>query len=197
MKAYLVAVGCALVASSASVLAQGEAPAPACYIEVQRLMAEPPEGIGELGAAIRQLDATLRPQVAEINALKAQLARLEQREVQSAPSTSIEAAFAEDDGEPRQAALAADDPTAEEIRRVQAELDALQARLKLDYAAQQQALIGPVQARVSRGAQFFATTNGCAEMKMARAPDLPTLASAGARNMTGEFVAWYLSDQPG
>lgn len=200
MRTILLAAGTAFAALSATASAQNEtpaAPAPTCYIEVRGLMAEPPAGIGELGAAIRALDTALRPQVVAINELKAQLARLEQRDVQPAASTSIEAAFADDDAAPRQAPPAADDRTAEEVRRVQAELDAKQAQLKLDYAAQQQALIGPVQARINRGAQAFAAAQtSCAEVKMARAPDLAALTSAGARNVTGEFVAWYTANPP-
>ena len=201
MRTILLAAGAALAALSAAASAQDDAPAaaaaPACYIEIPRLFAEAPAGIGDLGAAIRQLDASLRPQVEEINALKAQIARLEQREVTAAPATSIEAAFEDDeDGGQRQAPPTADDRTAEEIRRVEAELDARRAQLKLDYAAQQQALIGPVQARVSRGAQAFAASSGCAEVKMARASDLPALTAAGARDVTGEFVAWYLANPP-
>jgi hypothetical protein len=199
MKAYLVATGCALAVSSASALAQGEAPAapaPACYIEIQRLMAEPPEGIGELGAAIRELDVSLRPQVEEINVLKAQIARLERQ---------AEAARAAPGAEPaefgiEQVSLAPPvevDPGAEEIQRLQAELGIKQDTLKLDYAAQQAALVGPVQERVSRGAQSFSATSGCPELKMVRTPDLAELTAAGARNVTGEFVAWYLSDRPG
>jgi Skp family chaperone for outer membrane proteins len=197
MRTILLAAALAALPAIAS--AQGDAPAApgsACFIEVRQLMADPPAGIGDLGAAIRALDAALRPQVVEINELKAQIARLEQREVTAAPATSIEAAFEDEDDAPRQAAPVADDRTAEEIRRVQADLDARQARLKADYAAQQQALLGPVQARVSRGAQAFAATSGCAEVKMARGPDLPTLTTAGARNVTGEFVAWYLANPP-
>lgn len=200
MRTILLAAGAALAVVSVTVSAQEEAPAaaaPVCYIEVRGLMAEPPAGIGDLGAAIRALDTALRPQVVEINALKAQIARLERREGQAAPAnTSIEAAFADDDSASRQAPPATDDRTAEEIRRVQADIDAKQAKLKLDYAAQQQALIGPVQARINRGAEAFAPNSGCAELKMARAPDLAALTSAGARNVTGDFVAWYLANPP-
>jgi Skp family chaperone for outer membrane proteins len=199
MRTILLAAGASLAALSVTVSAQdAPAPAPACYIEIQRLFAEPPTGIGDLGAAIRELNVKLRPQVEEINALKAQIARLEQREAPTAAaSTNIEAAFADDDdGAAPPAAPPADDRTAEEIRRVQADLDARQAKLKLDYAAQQQALIGPVQARINRGAEAFAPNSGCAELKMARAPDLAALTTAGARNVTGEFVAWYLANPP-
>jgi Skp family chaperone for outer membrane proteins len=197
MRTILLAAGATLAVFAATASAQGDAPAApgaACYIEVRQLMAEPPAGIGDLGAAIRALDTALRPQVVEINELKARIARLEQREV-AAPATSIEAAFADDDA-PQQAAPAPSDRTAEEIRGIRAELEAKQAKLKADYGAQQRALIGPVQARISRGAQAFAATSDCAEVKMARAPDLAALTAAGARNVTGEFVAWYLANPP-
>jgi hypothetical protein len=159
-------------------------------------MAAPPAGIGELGAAIQALDAALRPKVVEINTLKAQLARLEQREVTAAPSTSIEAAFAEDDDAGAPAPSAADERTSAEITRVQADIDAKQAQLKLDYAAQQQAIVGPVQARINRGAQAFVPNSGCAEVKMARAAEIAALTTAGARNVTGEFIAWYAANPP-
>jgi Skp family chaperone for outer membrane proteins len=203
MRTILLAAGTALAVLSAAVSAQGDAPAavppPACYIEVQRLMAEPPAGIAELGAALRELDAKLRPQVEEINALKAQIARLEQREAQATPAAGGEAALDEAGEEAPRAVPAAPgpDPTAEEIREIQTRIEARQAQLKLDYAAQQEALVGPVQARISRGAQAFASSQkGCAEVKMARAPDLAALTSSGARNVTGEFVAWYLANPP-
>jgi Skp family chaperone for outer membrane proteins len=187
----------AVIAVPGDALAQDTTPAPACYIEVQKLFGEPPAGIGELGAAIRTLETQLRPQVEAINAIKAQIARLEQR--QEAPAANAQQAmFEEEDSTPAaDAAPPADDGTAQELTRLEAELKAKQDQLKTDYAAQQQALVGPVQARVSRGAQFFANTNGCAEMKLARAPDLAALTAAGARDMTGAFVTWYLSDQPG
>jgi Skp family chaperone for outer membrane proteins len=199
MRTILLAAGPALAALSIAASAQDQAPAapaPGCYIEIHKLMAEPPAGIGELGAAIRALDTQLRPQVEEINALKAQIARLERREVAAAPATTVEAAFEDEDAGPSRTPPPADERTAEEIRRAQAELDAHQARLKLDYAAQQRALLGPVQARISRGAQAFAAGSGCTEVRMARAPDLAALTSAGARNVTGEFVAWYLANPP-
>ena len=200
MRTLLLAAGAALAALSATGAAQDAAPAAppaACYIELRQLMAERPAGIGDLAAAIRALDGALRPQVVEINTLKAQLARLEQREGQEPPATSLEAAFEEEDDSGPQAALPpADDRTAEQIRGFQTEIAAKQAKLKTDYAAQQQALIGPVQARVNRGAQAFAATSGCADLKMARASDVAALTTAGARNVTGEFVAWYLANPP-
>lgn len=197
----LAAAGSALAALSATASAQGDASAAEasgteCYIELQRLMAEPPAGIGDLGAAIRALDVKLRPQVEEINALKAQIARLEQREVAPAQSTSIEAAFEDEASAPAQALPAQDDRTAEEIRRVRAQLEARQAQLKLDYDAQRVAIIGPVQAKVGQRVQAFATERGCAQVKMARAPDLEALRTASAQDVTGEFVTWYLANPP-
>jgi Skp family chaperone for outer membrane proteins len=199
MRTILLAAGAALAALSATVAAQGDAPqdagTAACYVEISKLMGEPPAGIGEIAAAIRALETALRPQATEINTLKAQLARLEQREVASTPSNSIEAAFVEDDI-PQATPPAPGDRSADEVTRVQAEIAAKQAKLRADYMAQQAALLGPVQARISRGAQAFAAASGCPELKMARAPDLAGLTATGARNVTGEFVAWYLANPP-
>lgn len=200
MRTILLAAAGSLAALPVAAWAQEAAPAaspPSCYIEVQKLFGDPPSGIGELGAAIRALDVQLRPQVEAINAVKAQIARLEQRQEQPAANAQ-EAMFDDDeqDDGPAPAARPADDRT-QELIRLEADLKAKQDQLKLDYAAQQQALVGPVQARITRGAQFFAANSGCAEMKMARAPDLAALTASGARDMTGEFVTWYLSDSPG
>src|SRR5688500_6881640 len=131
MRTILLAAGAALAVLSATASAQGDAPAapaPACYIEIRQLMAEPPAGTGDLAAALRALETALRPQAVEINGLKAQLARLEQREVTATPATSLEAAFAEEDDAAPSAPSVPDDPTAEDIRRVQAEIEAKQAK---------------------------------------------------------------------
>lgn len=190
-------LGAALAALPAAALGQGDAPVPpACYVEVAKLMAEPPAGIGEIAAALRALETALRPQASEINGLKAQLARLEQREAAPAPSNSIEAAFAEDEAPRSVPAPGAAAGAADEVTRLQAEIAAKQARLRTDYAAQKAALLDPVQARISRGAQAFAATSGCAGLKMARAADLAGLSAAGARNVTADFVAWYLANPP-
>jgi Skp family chaperone for outer membrane proteins len=192
-------LGAALAALPAATSAQGDAPAapaPACYVEISKLMAEPPAGIGEIAAAIRAIETALRPQATEINALKAQLARLERREVAATPSNSLEAAFAEEDDARPAAAPAPGDRSSEEVTRIQGEIAAKQTKLRTDYAAQKAALLDPVQARISRGAQAFAAGSGCPELKMARAPDLAALTAAGARNVTGEFVAWYLANPP-
>lgn len=204
MKTFLVAgAACALAAFPAFAPAQG-APAPAtsgtaCYVEVAKLMGDPPAGIGELGAAIRELDTKLRPQVEAVNALKAEIARLEarQNEAQGAQPAGSEASegFGEESARPAAAAPTGPDPTAERLTAAQAELETKQNQLKLDYAEQQRALVGPVQARVSERAQAFAATQGCGELKMARAPDLAALTTAGSRNVTGEFVTWYLANK--
>ena len=184
-----------------SALAQGEpaaAPAPAgtgCYVEVAKLMADPPSGIGDLGTAIRELDTKLRPQVEEVNALKAEIARLEARQTEGQGSQAgggEEGGFGDDP--PRPATPAASDPTAERLAEAQTDLEAKQSQLKLDYAEQQRVLVGPVQTRVSERAQVFAAAQGCVELKMARAPDLAGLTSAGSRNVTGEFITWYLAN---
>jgi hypothetical protein len=200
------AAGMTLAALPVSVFAQGEpaaAPSPAsnaCYVEVAKLMADPPSGIGDLGAAIRELDAKLRPQVEEVNALKAEIARLEarQNEAQGGQADGGEGGgegFGDEAPRASVPTLPASDPTAERLAQAQTELEAKQNQLKLDYAEQQRALVGPVQARVSERAQAFATTQGCGELKMARAPDLAALTTAGSRNVTGEFVTWYLANK--
>src|SRR6187551_2432624 len=137
MDKTLLAAGLALAAVPCSAAAQG-APAPAsCYVEVAKLMADPPTGIGDLGAAIRELDVKLRPQVEEVNALKAQIARIEQRQAEATTRTE-DASF---EGEGRaQLPVVTRDPDAEELQRLQAELQTKQDKLKLDYAEQQRAL---------------------------------------------------------
>lgn len=198
MRTILLA-GAALVLS-APAMAQGGAPAapatPAaiCYIEIHRLMAEPPAGIDELGAAIRQLDAALRPQVEAIKVLKAQIARL-QRQAGTPSGPAIEPVSLDNDDTALTRPVA-EDPAADEIMRLEAELGEKQHELKRDYAARQDALVGPVQARISRGAQAFAAGNGCAEVKMARQPDLAALTQAGARDVTTAFVTWYAANPP-
>jgi len=202
MDKSLLAAGLALAALPAATLAQTEpaaAPAPAsasCYVEIAKLMAEPPAGIGDLGAAIRELDAKLRPQVEEVNALKAEIARLEAR--QNAPQGSQASTDGASEGfgeeQPRAVPQPGSDPTAQRLAQAQTELETKQNQLKLDYAAQQRALVGPVQTRVSERAQVFAAQRGC-ELKMARTPDLAGLTTAGSQNVTGEFVSWYLANK--
>ena len=198
MRTILLAAGTVLAALATAASAQGDAPAApplTCYIEIPKLFGEPPAGIGELGAAVRTLDTNLRPQVEEINEIKAQIARLEQRQAQPAATNAQEAFQIEEDTGPA-AALPADDPTLAELTRLETQLKGKQDQLKLDYAAQQRALVGPVQTRVSQRAQAFATERGCTEMKMARTPDLAGLTSAGAKDVTGDFIAWYLASPP-
>ena len=202
MKPIVIAAGIVLTAAAAPGFAQdaGAAPAPgppACYIEVPKLMAEPPTGIGDLGAALRELDTRLRPQVEEILQLKAQIARLEQRPTEAGAGANDAGFEGEGEGgDPPRALPIANDATAEELQRVQAELEAKQAQLKLDYAAQQTAIVGPVQARLSQGAQTYGSEQGCREIRMARTPDLAALTAAGARDLTGGFVAWYALNYP-
>jgi Skp family chaperone for outer membrane proteins len=165
----------ALTATGAAI---GQQPGSAtCYIEVRRLMADPPAGVGDLGAAIRQLDVALRPQVEELNKLKADLAAVQQRQQRAAQSEEDTSDLVD---------------LETEARRITAEIDAKQAQLKLDYAAQQQALVAPVQSHVSERAQAFSSERGCGQMKMARQADLPGLQSASAQDVTGDFVAWYV-----
>jgi hypothetical protein len=193
MDKTLLAASLALATLPSFAAAQGAPAAASCYVEVAKLMADPPTGIGELGAAIRELDVKLRPQVEAVNALKAQIARIEQRQAAPAAGGADDASF---EGESRaQLPVVTPDRDAEELQQLQTELQAKQDQLKLDYAEQQRALVGPVQTRVSERAQAFATQHGCAELKMARAPDLAALTTAGSQNVTGEFVTWYLASR--
>jgi len=192
MDKTLLAACLALAALPSSAAAQGAPATASCYVEVAKLMDDPPTGIGDLGVAIRELDVKLRPQVEEVNGLKAQIARIEQRQAE-ATTRAEDPSF---EGEARaQLPVVTHDPDAEELQRLQAELQTKQDKLKLDYAEQQRALVGPVQTRVSERAQVFATQRGCAELKMARAPDLAGLTSEGSQNVTGEFVTWYLANK--
>lgn len=172
MRAGIIAAGCALAV--ATPLAAGDGSP--CFIEVRKLVAAPPAGIDELGGAIRQLDAALRPQVEEIKRIKSELAALEQRQQQAMSEEGADIDLIE---------------LGEQRRRLTTDLEARHAKLKADYRAQQEALVGPVQARVAERAQTFGTERGCTKIEMAREPDLATLESAGARDVTGEFVAWY------
>jgi Skp family chaperone for outer membrane proteins len=198
MRTILLAAGSVLAALATSGQAQQATPVPqtGCYIELQRLMAEPPSGIGDLGAAIRELDVKLRPQVEEINQLRAQIARLEQRSAEPAAENANEALFEDESPAPQAAPLPTDNPTARQIAELQTQLDAKKAQLKLDYDAQRVAIVGPVQARVGQKVQAFATERGCAQVKMARQPDLEALRTAAAQDVTGDFVAWYLANRP-
>lgn len=173
MKLRLVAGGAVMIALAASAQAQGAA---SCFIEVQKLVAPPPAGVAELHGAIGQLDATLRPQVEEIKRLKDEIERLDQRQ---------QRAMAGDDDDVDLAALDA------QRRELAADMETKHATLREDYARQQAALVGPVQTRLARAAQAFGNERGCSDLKMARAPDLAALQAGGARDLTGDFVAWY------
>src|SRR5690606_39944503 len=128
MRTVLLAGGISLVIT-ATALAQGTAPPAAggaCYVELTRLMAEPPTGIGELGDAIRQLDAALRPQVEEIKVLKAQIARLQRQSADPSIAALEPVSLGYDDTALAQPAP--DDPAGDEIMRLQAELGEKQHR---------------------------------------------------------------------
>jgi Skp family chaperone for outer membrane proteins len=180
MRAILTVAGLALAAASTPGTAQDGAQAGAspstCFIEVRKLMAEPPVGIGELGSAIRALDLKLRPQVEEVTRLKEAVGELEARQQQAMQNEDDRTDLTQLD---------------EHLRHARADFESKQAQLKADYAAQQKAIVGPVQAHVGERAQAYAAAQGCAELKMARGPDLAALASAGAKNVTGDFVSWY------
>jgi hypothetical protein len=194
MKTLLVATA-SLAVLSAPVWAQG-APAAApssCFIELRKLMAEPPAGIADLRAAIAQLDERLRPQVEEVNRLKRLAETLAQQQQQAMAAAG---APAEEEGAPPPAAQAPDVArVSQDLRRTNDELAVKQAQLKTDYETQMRAIVGPVQARVGQRAIAFGSQRGCANLKMARAPDLAGLQSAGARDLTGEFVSWYATNK--
>jgi Skp family chaperone for outer membrane proteins len=172
MTRYAIAMA-ALAALSAPASAQEDA---RCFIEVRKLMAAPPGGLADLRGAIAQLDEALRPQVGAIKQLRGDLDSLQQRQ---------QRAMTDEDSNEDLVALDA------ERQRLAADLEAKQAQLKIDYAARQQAIVGPVQARVGERAQAFAAERGCADIKLARTPELAALQTGGALDVTGEFVAWY------
>lgn len=172
MNARPIAAGCMLAVSAPLAAGDGSP----CFIEVRKLVAAPPAGIDELGGAIRRLDAALRPQVEEIKRIKRELAELEQRQQRAMTDEGSDIDLVE---------------LGEERQRLTTDLEARHVKLKADYRAQQEALVGPVQARVAERAQMFGTERGCSKIEMAREPDLAALQSAGARDVTGDFVAWY------
>lgn len=174
MKKMLITCGAGLVAFASSGALAQSASSP-CYLEVSKLVSEPPEGVEELGVALHRLDEALRPQVEEIKVLQEQLDRIEQRQREALQSEE----------EVDLVSLQTDE------QRIAADLAAKRSQLKLDYIAQREALVAPVQTRVSRRAQAFAAQHGCRNLKMARAADLAGLQAASARNMTATFVAWY------
>jgi len=173
MARMLIVCAAALAVASSAATAQS-APS-ACYLQVSKLVAGPGEGIDELGDAIRKLDTALRPQVEEIKVLEAQLERLEERQRDALGGEE----------ETDLVTLQAD------TQRITEDLQAKRSQLKLDYAAQRQALVAPVQVRVSERVHKFAAENGCAEMEMVRGTELEGRRATSARDMTGAFVAWY------
>jgi len=173
-KRIVIACGAGLVAfASPAALAQN-ASSP-CYLEISKLVSDPPEGVGELGVALHHLDEALRPQVEEIKVLQEQLNRIQERQ--------REAVQAEEEVD--LVALQSDE------QRIAADLDTKRSQLQRDYAAQRQLLVAPVQRRVSQRAQAFAAQHGCEDLKMARTSDLAGLQASSARNITSTFVAWY------
>lgn len=174
MKRVLITCGAGLVAfASPAALAQS-ASSP-CYLEIGKLVSDPPEGVGELGVALQRLDNALRPQVEEIKVLEEQLNRIQEREREALQSEE----------EIDLVALQTDE------QRIATDLETKRSQLKRDYATQRQALVAPVQRRVSQQAQAFAAQHGCKDMKMVRAGDLAGLQATSARNMTATFVSWY------
>jgi hypothetical protein len=183
--------------------AQNRAPAQSqggtCYIELQKLMSDT-NGVGELSAAVRDLNTRLRPQIEEVGRLKRLVETLqEQQEVamRDAPVTdgdisrsvrtvATPVALAEQAREPRELAHLTMD-----LRRTNAELQSKQMELRAAYSEQMRAIVGPVQTRIGERAQTFGSQRGCSGLKMARMPEVAGLQSSGARNITGDFISWY------
>ncbi|KRA79403.1 hypothetical protein [Altererythrobacter sp. Root672] len=180
MKLILLTAGCTIAAASVPASAQ-EGAGSSCYIQVPKLVAAPPGGIDELGSAIRKLDEALRPQVEEVNRLKAALDRLQ-------ATNRPQQQEVDENGAPVERN---ETGPSEEEQHLRSQLSAKQDQLKSDYAARQAELVGPVQARISQGAQTYGNGRGCSQIKMARSTDLPGLQSAGAQDITAEFVTWY------
>lgn len=187
MKTSMVALAATLAAVSAPSLAQsGPAAAPnACYIEVQKLMGAGPNGIGDLRAAVAELDTRLHDQVEEVNRLKRLSETLSQQQQQA-----MQAGAATEDGTPVTESPDVSRIT-QDLRRTNDELRAKQAQLQSDYQTQMAALVGPVQQRVGQRALVFGSQRGCGSLRMARTPDLASLQSSGARDVTLDFVSWY------
>lgn len=185
MKMVLVAAAALAAVLSAPSAAQSTAAPGACFIELHRLMADGPDGIGDLRTAIAQLDARLRPQVVEVTRLKRLVETLEAQQQQA-----MQAAGA--NGEDSATAGTRDvTRVSEDLRHTNDDLSAKQAQLKADYETQMRAIVGPVQQRIGQRATAFSVQQKCGSLKMARAPDLAALRSSGARDLTGEFVSWY------
>lgn len=198
----VLAAGIAAVVS-VPLAAQSQAPAPnqggTCYIELQKLMSDT-NGVGELSAAVRDLNTRLRPQVEEVGRLKRLVETLqEEQEVatRNAPVTDGDiarsvrtvaspVALSEPAREPRELAHLTMD-----LRRANAELQSKQMELRAAYGEQMRTIVGPVQTRISERAQTFSGQRGCRGLKMARLPEVAGLQSSGARNITGDFISWY------
>lgn len=194
MKRMLIACGAAVALMTPPALAQN-APA-TCYVRLGKLMAEPPEGVGELGTALRQLDMTLRPQVEQIKLLETELDRLQLRQREALQTTTPQ-------GAATLQTVALTDRSAdsdlgelqEETQRVREQLLTKRQQLQADYTTQRQALLVPVQRRVNQRAQVFAAQHGCGQIKMARSSDLSALQAGAARDVTGDFVSWYAQNK--
>jgi hypothetical protein len=165
---------------------------PACYVEVAKLMAEPPAGIGELGAAIRELDVKLRPQVEEINALKAEIARLERaRPRRRAPPARRPKGSATRRRAGRRAAPRPIAPPSGSTPPSRARGQAEPAQARLCRAAAR-------ARRPGAGARRASARRLSPPSAAARAQDGPrarprSARPAGSQNVTGEFVTWYLA----
>lgn len=162
-----------------------------CFIQVSRLVTPAPQGIAELGGAIAALDDKLRPQVEEVNALKHRYDVLEMRLRQSQQTGDT----ISEEGERQAGNTAEVDRITREMQSVSAQLETKRAQLKTDYGEQMKVIVGPVQERVGQRAQAFGSSRGCGGLKMARNTDMAELQSAGARDVTGDFVTWYAANK--
>lgn len=180
MKAILAGMAVFAVLPMAALAQAVEQPAvvggSGCFIQVPRLAAPPPGGIAELGEAIKALDTALKPHVDEVNRVRSEVAQLQQRQ---------------------RTAMQDEDSTVdlvrldEELRARIAEMEEKQTALRAEYAVRQKELVGPVQEKIGKVAQAFATEQGCATLKMARPADMGGLAEANARDITDGFLAFY------
>lgn len=193
MKSMLFVCATTLAFAVPAAMAQ-DAP-PTCYVRLGKLMADPPEGVGELGAAIRELDTALRPQVEQIKLLETELDRLQQRQREAMQTAQPGAATVQNVALQTAGGTSAElAELQDETQRVREQLAARRQQLHLDYAAQRRELLAPVQERVSEQAQVFASRHGCGQMKMARTADIASLRATAARDVTGEFVTWYAAN---
>lgn len=194
MKRMLIACGAALALMAPPALAQDASAT--CYVRLGQLMADPPEGVGEVGAAIRQLDTALRPQVEQIKLLETELDRLQHRQREALQTATPQGAATLQNVALTERPAGSDlAELQEDTLRVREQLVARRQQLQTDYAAQRQALLAPVQTRVNQKAQVFAGQHGCGQIKMARSSDLAGLQAATARDVTGQFVTWYAQNK--